>query len=225
MRIAWVKFGVVVGAVLVLACGAPAELAAQTTDSRSGMTTIAAEELTQRSKQPEPSKRGGMSERGVRTMAAYASSLIPDEVRGPDGEMVAVDKSDPNKFLIPTDSARRVIQAATRSAYADVCNLPELGKANFDTMLAEERARQNWTQEQILMIEALHLFAASFFTGNAAIPLDPGSAPTGWQDKVVEEGEGPPQQLKSPPPLKCPPEQRQQVENAINAYVASAKTQ
>ena len=81
MRIAWVKLGGVVGAVLVPWCGASALAVAQTTDGRAGMTTLAAEELTQRSKparfihsQPtrgSPARPGG---RSARTTAAQPLS-------------------------------------------------------------------------------------------------------------------------------------------------------
>ncbi|MDJ0513560.1 MAG: hypothetical protein QNJ62_08975 [Methyloceanibacter sp.] len=225
MRSGWVKFVGVVGAVLLPLTGVPFEAAAQTTDGQSGMTTLAADELTQRSKQPAPSRSGGMSDRGVRTMSIYASTVIPDRIKGPDGKMVELDKSDPSKFLIPMETARRVIQAATRSAYADVCGLPDLGKANYQTMLAQEQARGDWTREQVVMIESLHLFATSFFAGNAAVPIDPDSAPPGWQNKTVEEGDEGPQRLVLPPAPECPPERKQQVEAAINAYVASAGAQ
>jgi hypothetical protein len=187
------------------------------------MTILAAEELAQRSKQPTPKKGGGLSDRGVQTMTSYASWLLPDQIKGPDGKPVKLDKSDPAKFAIPIDSARRAIQAATRSAYADVCGLPELAQANFETMMANERSQYSkLTQEQLLMLETLHAFATSFFAGTAAVPIEAGSAPSGWQDKVLEEGDGPPQQLKAPPPLKCSPERKEQVEAAINAYVAAA---
>ena len=53
--------------------------------------------------------------------------------------MVKLDKSDPNKYLIPLDDARHVIRVATRSAYAEVCQLFELEKANFDAMIRTER--------------------------------------------------------------------------------------
>jgi len=226
MRVAWAKFGGVFGAVLVPLCGMNLVALAQTTDGQSGMTAIATEELAQRSKQPAPSKSGGLSDRGVRTMTSYASWLLPDNIKGPDGKPVKVDKSDPKKFVIPIDSARRAIQAATRSAYADVCGLPQLAQANFEKMMANERTRYaDLTQEQILMIETLHVFATSFFAGRAAVPIEADSAPAGWQDKVLEEGDAPPQQLKAPPAPECPPERKQQVEAAINAYVASAEAQ
>ena len=163
-----------------------------------------------------------MSERGVRNMVFYAFSLIPDNVKGPDGKMGPVDKSDPNKFMIPEEDARRVIRAATRSAYADVCGLPELGKANYKAMMTEEASKQSWSKEQLLMIEALHLFAVSFFTGKASFSETPESASPGGEEPAAKGGAEAETVQKAPPPPACPPEQRQKVESAINAYVAAA---
>ena len=55
----------------------------------------------------------------------YAFSVIPEQQPGPDGKPVKVDKTDPKVFLIPDEDARRVIRAATRSAYAEACELRE----------------------------------------------------------------------------------------------------
>jgi len=76
-----------------------------------------------------------------------------------------------------------------------------------------------------LMIEALHLFAVSFFTGNASFTTEPDSAsPEG--EGAAAEGAGDPQAVqKAPPPPKCPPEQRVKVEGAIKAYVAAVGAQ
>lgn len=224
MRVAWIKLGgAACVAVLALLSSAPVKAADQ-----SGMTTVAAEELDRRSKQPEESKSGGLSESAVRVMVTYAFSLIPEETQGPDGP-VKVDKSDPNKYVIPSEDARRVIRAATRSAYADVCGLPELGQANYKAMLAQEEARKTWTREQMLMIEALHLFAMSYFTGNAKITeggdsggTDPAQGDGATTVSKAEEPGAPPREVQAPAPPKCPPEQKQKVESAINAYVAAA---
>ena len=92
----------------------------------------------------------------------------------PSGELVKLDKSDPNKYLIPLDDARRVIRVATRSAYAEVCQLFELEKANFEAMIRTERMRA-WTAEQMMFMHALHTFATSYFAGNV---------------KITEQGDG-----------------------------------
>lgn len=226
MRKAWVKFGGVVGAVIVPLFGLSAQAADQAGSGRAGWTNVAAEELTQRSKQPESSKSGGLSDSSVRVMMTYATSLIPDKVPGPDGKPMAVDKSDPGKYVIPNDAARRVIRAATRTAYADVCGLPELGQANYQAMLAQEKARETWSQEQILLIEALHLFAVSYFSGRAKIIEEPEATAEDGSTTVAKADEAAqPKEVAAPPPPKCPPEQREKVQSAINAYVASAKAQ
>jgi hypothetical protein len=128
-----------------------------------------------------------------------------------------------------TLEARRVIRAATRSAYAEVCGLPELGEANYKTMLAQEQSK-DWSREQILMIEALHLFAVSYFTGNAKITETSEEAPAAGDagdgtTTISKGGEGgETQEVEAPPAPKCPPEQKQKVQNAIQAYVQAAQT-
>jgi hypothetical protein len=65
------------------------------------------------------------------------------------------------------------------------------------------------------MINALHIFSASYFSGSAKIT------------EVPEEGEAGAAQggtdLVTPKRPECPPEQKQKVVNAINAYVQSAQ--
>jgi hypothetical protein len=207
MRVAWFHLGgATCAAVFAFLTSAPLQAADQ-----SGFTAVAAEELDKRSKQPQ---KKGLSDTRVRVMLTYAFSLIPGETPGPNGKPVPVDKSDFNTFVIPSDDARQVIRAATRSAYAEVCGLPQLAQANLKALLAQE-SKKDWTRQQMLMVEALHLFALSYFTGNAKIEEGPEtSAASG-----TEGGES--AVTQAPPAPKCPPEQKQKVESAINAYVAS----
>lgn len=221
MKVAWVQLGGAAGAaVLALLVSAPVMATGQ-----SGITTVAAEELDKRSKQPQ---RKGLSETRVRVMLTYAFSLIPAETRGPDGKPVPVDKSDFNTFVIPSDDARQVIRAATRSAYADVCGLPELGAANFKALMAQE-SKKNWTREQTLMIEALHLFSLSYFTGNVKIVEDPDPAPSGGDGATAaaKDGQagaaGESRVVKVPSAPTCPPERKVKVERAIKAYVETVQ--
>jgi hypothetical protein len=76
----------------------------------------------------------------------------------------------------------------------------------------------------MLMIEALHLFAVSYFTGNAKI-TEAAETPADDTTAVSKDGgaDGQTKEVEAPPPPKCPPEQKQKVENAINAYVRSAQ--
>jgi hypothetical protein len=218
MHMAWFQWGgAATAAVLALLIGTP--LRAQD----SGVRPVA-EELGQRTKPaaaPEGEKKGGLSDSAVRVLMTYAFSIIPDEQPGPDGKPVKVDKADPNMFLIPDEDARRVIRAATRSAYAEACQLENLALANYQAMMQSEMAKKIWSEQQLLMINALHKFSSSYFSGNAKITETPDEG-----DKAADTGDAQLSQgadLVAPKRPQCPPEQKQKVENAINAYVQSAQ--
>jgi hypothetical protein len=184
-----------------------------------------AEELGQRTKPAAAAgeQKKGLSDSAVRVLMTYAFSIIPDEKPGPDGKKVKIDKSDPNVFLIPDEDARRVIRAATRSAYAEACELPELALANYQTLIKGEEAKKIWSEQQMMMITALHAFSTSYFSGNVKIGEPAEGASDGStgaaKDGSAEQGSD----FAVPSRPQCPPEQKQKVENAINAYVQSAQ--
>ncbi|MGV1014847.1 MAG: hypothetical protein ACOYB4_07745 [Methyloceanibacter sp.] len=199
-------------------------------------------ELDKRTKPADApqSQPGGLSDSAVRVLMTYAFSIIPAETQGPDGKPVKVDKSDPNKFLIPNEDARRVIRAATRSAYAEVCQLPELLQANYSAMMKGEEGKKVWSRDQMLMISALHMFSVSYFAGGVRITTSDepeegapaGAAVTGEGAAVVSKSDAPPpasgqeagtELLIQPKAPQCPPEQKQKVTEAINAYVQAAQ--
>ena len=217
MRIAWAKLcaAASLAASAVLFCGS-----LQAADE-TGVRYVA-EELGSRTKTAQATtseSKGGLSDSAVRVMSTYALSVLPDEYPTPSGEMAKLDKSDPNKYLIPTDDARRVIKVATRSAYAEVCNLPQMEKANFDTMIQSEQARNVWSHEQMMFIHALHTFATSYFAGNAKITTSPADGTA-----AANAGDGGTTTIQ-PRKLECPPGQAEKVTAAINAYVRSAAAQ
>jgi hypothetical protein len=219
MNRAWFQWGgAATAAILALLMGPPLVAAED-----SGVRPVA-EELGQRTKPaaaPDSQKKGGLSDSAVRVLMTYAFSLIPDELPGPDGKPVKVDKSNPTAFLIPDEDARRVIRAATRSAYAEACQLENLALANYQAMMQSEIAKKVWSEQQLMMINALHKFSSSYFSGNAKITEVPDEGET-----AVAEGDAQPSQgadLVPPKRPQCPPEQKQKVENAINAYVQSAQ--
>jgi hypothetical protein len=169
---------------------------------------------------------GGLSDNAVHVMLTYAFSFVPNAKPGPDGKPVKVDKSDPNKFLIPDDDARRVIHAATRSAYAEACDLPELATANFEALIKSERAKNIWTEPQQLMINALYLFAASYFAGDvkvgdSATAKDESAA--GGAEAAKGAAPAPSAAINGPKRPQCPPERKQKVISAINAYVQATQ--
>ena len=227
--------GAAAAAVFALLLAAPLKAAED-----SGVRPVA-EELGQRTKPaaaPEgEQKSGGLSDSAVRVLMTYALSIIPDEYPGPDGKPIKVDKGDPNKFVIPVDDARRIIRAATRSAYAEVCDLKDLGRANFQTLMKGEEAKKVWSKDQMLLISALHMFSVSYFTGSIKITTT--EEPKGATAKPPAEGASPAAVAKDGQPAEaadtpgteteviapkrptCSPEQKVKVTNAINAYVAA----
>ena len=110
--------------------------------------------------------------------------------------------------------------------YAEVCGLPELGEANYKAMLAQEKANNEWSREQVLLIEALHLFATSYFSGRTKITqeVEPEAGDgSSTVSKGGTESQSETEEVAVPAPPQCPPEQKQKVENAIKAYVQSAQ--
>jgi hypothetical protein len=203
--------------VLVLSAGTPLKAADE------AAVRPAAEELGQRAAVPQGQQKSGLSDSAVRVLMGYAFSVIPEQQAGLDGKQVKLDKSDPHKFLIPTEDARRIIRAATRSAYAEACELPDLAQANYQALMRSEGAKKTWTEPQLLMVNALYLFSASYFAGNVKI-TDDGQAPAGAPGAANPPKEAAPGQetsLVTPKRPQCPPEQKQKVMAAINAYVQS----
>jgi hypothetical protein len=183
-----------------------------------------AEELGQRAAASEGQQKGGLSDSAVRVLMSYAFSIIAEEQPGPDGKPHKVDKSDPKPFLIPDEDARRVIRAATRSAYAEACELPDLARANYRTLMKSEEARKVWSEQQLLMVNALYMFSASYFAGGVEISETPDAAPVDGATAVSKDA-APAQgaEIFAPKRPQCPPEQKQKVMNSINAYVQAAQ--
>ncbi|MGH6827098.1 hypothetical protein [Methyloceanibacter sp.] len=221
MRVAWIGWG---GAALALLAGGPLNAADQ-----AGVHYVA-EELGNRTK-PADAGQGaskGLSDSAVRVMSTFALSIVPDQVpAGPGGQMIKLDKSDPNKYLIPLDDARQIIRVATRSAYAEVCQLPEFEKANFDALIRSEKLR-GWTAQQMMFIHALHTFATSYFAGNVKIT----ESDAGQSESLAKEGAAAANAAKdatkdaattiTTKKLECAPGQKEKVTAAINTYVQSA---
>jgi hypothetical protein len=222
MRVARIQgSGAALAAALTLLTGAPLNAADQ-----AGVHYVA-EELGNRTKPAGPAQGApkGLSDSAVRVMSTFALSIVPDQVpAGPGGQMVKLDKSDPNKYLIPIEDARQIIRVATRSAYAEVCQLPELEKANFDAMIRSEKLR-GWTAQQMMFIHALHTFATSYFAGNVKI-TESDADPSG---SLAKEGAAAANNAAkgaattiTTKKLECAPGQKEKVTAAINTYVQSA---
>jgi hypothetical protein len=215
MQFAWMKWGAA-----LTAAGLPILLAGPLkAQDQSGVRTVA-EELGSRTKTeaaPEGAPKG-MSDSRVRVMSTYALSILPDEVQDKAGTKIKLDKSNPNIYLIPLEDARRIIRVATRSAYAEACNLLDLEKANFQAMYLTEQARKVWSKEQMMFIQALHTFSTSYFAGNVKI-TEQADTPAAAKSEAVKPDAA--TTTIAPKKLECAPGQKEKVAAAIDTYVKS----
>ena len=109
------------------------------------------------------------SDRTVRVIMGWAFAAVPEKIKNKDGKEITIDRSDPRKFMIPIDDARRVIRVAIRSTNAKLCDLPKLEGQNFRKMMAKEKALGKWSANQIRFIKMLHISAGLVMTGGFTV--------------------------------------------------------
>lgn len=165
-------------------------------------------------------KKKSPSDRAVRVIVGFAWTLVPEEYPGKDGKKVKVDKSDPAKFMIPMEDARRVIRVAHRSANAQICDLPEHQTANYVKLMKREQDSDKWSKEQLLFINRLHLFTVQWLTGNVEFA-------EAKEKKEKKDPETIKKRLKEVAKKKskrtCTADQREKVKQQIEQYVREAK--
>ncbi len=152
-----------------------------------------------------------LSEKSVALLMQYAWALTPPKFTAPDGKTIEVDKSKPKEVIVPLDTAREVIKVARLSAYAQLCELPEEQRANYQTLMRREEAKASWTQQQLLYINQLHLFTVMTLTGKVAIV----DGKEGDKQVVVQD-------KKAATTASCTDTERDRVKAQITAYISSA---
>ena len=169
----------------------------------------AAAQGAQKKKQP--------SDRAVRVIVSFAWTLVPEEYETAEGKKVKVDKSDPAKFMIPMEDARRVIRVAHRSANAQICDLAEHQAANYVKMMKRESVSKKWSEQQLLFINRLHLFTVQWLTGN--VEFAEAKEKTDEKKDASQIKERLKKAAKAKSKRTCTDEQRKGVKKEIEAYV------
>ncbi len=181
----------------------------------------------QKAEQAKPEEKG-LTESQIRVMLGLAWSVVPEEYQDPDGNKVKVDKGNPNRYLVPITDARRIIRAASRTAYAQICDLKDHQLSNYRAMMHAERKEHNWTTDQLMFINTLHLFAVMQMTGGVTIedaepdpakPAENGAVKAAPSEKPNDAEPAAPVQARA----GCPAGQKEKVQKAIDAYVASVE--
>src|SRR5262249_6314082 len=151
-----------------------------------------------------------LSDKSVLTLMRYAWGMVPEKFTTPLGKTIIVDKAHASESIVPLDIAREVIRVARLSAYAQLCELPEEQRANYQTLMRREEAKSKWTDQQMLFINQLHLFTVMTLTGKVQLIEKDG-------DKQVVVQEGKPLKTES-----CTDTERKKIQDQIMAYVNSA---
>ena len=148
-----------------------------------------------------------LSDNSVKWLMSGAWAITPPTYTN-DGKTITIDKSKRGEVMVPIEVGRDVIKAAWRSAIAQICSLDDDLASNYQTMIRRERAKNKWTDQQMVYISQLHLFTVSIRTGKAQI--------------VAREGDNEVVLNEKPPKVEtCSDTERKQVHDQIVAYVAS----
>jgi hypothetical protein len=151
-----------------------------------------------------------LSDKSVLTLMRYAWGMVPEKFTTPLGKTILVDKSHASESIVPLDIAREVVRVARMSAYAQLCDLPEEQRANYQTLMRREEAKAKWSDQQMLFINQLHLFTVMTLTGKVQLVEKDG-------DKQVVVQEGKPAKTET-----CTDTERKKIQDQVMAYVNSA---
>ena len=153
----------------------------------------------------KPAEKKKPSDRTVRVIMGYAFAAIPETVPKSNGEMVKLDRSDPNKFIVPIEDARRIIRRASLSARADLCGLKDLERQHFGNIMKSEKTTKKWTPNQFIYIGLLHTTTGLVMTGNVQAGEDTKKEEDGSQDARKD--------------YICSPQERERVKAAVEADI------
>src|SRR5512138_3469126 len=131
---------------------------------------------------PASAQNKELSDKSVLTLMRYAWGMVPEKFTTPLGKTIIVDKSHASESIVPLEIAREVIRVARLSAYAQLCELPEEQRANYQTLMRREEAKK-WSDQQMLFINQLHLFTVMTLTGKVQLIEKDGD-----KQVVVQEG-------------------------------------
>jgi hypothetical protein len=150
-----------------------------------------------------------LSDKSVLTLMRYAWGMVPEKFTTPQGKVILVDKAHASESIVPLEIAREVIRVARMSAYAQLCELAEEQRTNYQTLMRREEGKKKWSDQQMLFINQLHLFTVMTLTGKVQLVEKDG-------EKQVVVQEGKPARTES-----CTDTERKKVQDQIMAYVST----
>jgi len=152
-----------------------------------------------------------LSEKSVRVLMDYAWSILPARFTTPDGKVIEVDKKNKkSETVVPIPVAAEVIKVGYHSAQAQLCEMWEEQTANFDAMIRIQRAKNKWSDQQLLYITTLHRMTIHMAAGKL---------------KVTKKDDEDVVTLEPITPSKdtCNDERRKRVKEIVAAQIEAAK--
>ena len=177
---------------------------------RIGMVAVAAALLPLAGANAQTAVPKELSERSVKLLMDYAWSILPAKFTTPEGKVIEVDKKKPKEALIPVEPARDVIKAGYQSAQAQLCEMWEEQTINYDAMMRVQRAKNNWSDQQLLYVTTLHRMTIHMAAGKLNVTKKDN------EDVVTLEP-------ITPSKDTCNDEKRKKVREAVAAQVEAAK--
>jgi hypothetical protein len=156
---------------------------------------------------------GGISDKTVKTLMAYAWDAVPPQITLRSGKVVKFDKSKRTEIELPLPIAKEIIIAAYRSYEAQICDLPAAMVANRDAMMVRFLKKKDWSDQQIQYANLLHAFVVAYTSGKVELRY------IDKDKKEVKVSELPPEKVVEP--KKCTEEQRKLVDERIYDYYKS----
>jgi hypothetical protein len=150
-----------------------------------------------------------LSDKSVLTLMKYAWAMVPDKFTTPLGTTITVDRTKPSDAIVPIETAREVIHVARLSAFAQLCELPEEQRSNYQTYMKREESKAKWSDQQMLFINQLHLFTVMTMTGKVQLVEKDGD-----KQVVVQEG-------KAAKTESCSDTEKKKIQEQIMAFVAA----
>lgn len=147
-----------------------------------------------------------LSDKSVTTLMNYAWSVLPAKFTTPERKTIEVDKSK-RDAMVPIETGREVIKAGYMSAQAQLCDMWEDQIANYDAMIARERAKSNWTDQQLLYITTLHRMTIHMAAGKMRVVDKPNNESEIFLDPIEASKD------------TCNDDKRKKVKETILAYV------
>lgn len=154
-----------------------------------------------------PAEAEEVSDKSVAVIMDYAWALIPEQFTN-GNKTILVDKTKRAEVQVPLETAKAVIRVARVSAHAQVCDMKADQVRNHQSMMRREVEKKQWTDQQMLFINQLHLTTVMLLTGKIKVVEKEG-------DKEVKVEEG-----KAPPTQTCTPDQAAKIKENIDKYVA-----